>query len=47
MDTTSDTMTLVEAIAAAEARALAAHEAGTCQELEWSCSACERIRALR
>lgn len=31
----------IAAILAAEADAFAAHNAGTCGESEWSCSACE------
>ena len=32
---------LFAAVAAAEATALAEHNAGTCQASEWSCSHCE------
>ena len=34
-------MSAAEAVAAAEAEALRAHEAGTCHLSEWSCSHCE------
>ena len=33
--------TVVDAVTAAEAEALAAHRAGTCSESPWSCSHCE------
>jgi hypothetical protein len=33
---------LIAAVLSAEADALAAHEAGTCGESEWSCSLCEQ-----
>lgn len=33
--------TVVDAVAGAEADALAAHRAGTCSESPWSCSHCE------
>lgn len=35
----------IAAIAAAEADALARHDAGTCGQSEWSCSHCERESA--
>lgn len=35
------TTNLHDAIATADARALADHEAGTCHQSEWSCSHCE------
>ena len=33
---------LLDAVEAAEARALAEHKAGACHLSEWSCSYCER-----
>lgn len=35
--------TIHEAIASAEAQALADHNAGTCHQSEWSCSFCEAV----
>lgn len=35
------TITIFDAIAAAEAQASTDHEAGTCHLSEWSCSFCE------
>lgn len=37
----TDQVAVVGAIAAAEATAYAAHQAGTCQDSEWSCTHCE------
>lgn len=38
------TDTMFQAIADAEAAARSAHDAGTCQDSEWSCSFCEVAR---
>ena len=35
---------MLDQIRAAEAEALARHQAGTCHESEWSCSHCEASR---